>query len=474
MWKIIRRLLPAISILGVLGILAAAVSVPLGQLSMASSHREAPLISTDPQADATDVYAFVSPDRPDTVTIMANYYPFQTSYGGPNFHGFGDGEDAIYRIYVDNVGDGQPHLAYHFNFWTETRNPNTFLYNTGPITSLDDPDWNVRQRYGVTWFDPQRQSETLKVLANGLIVPPPNIGPKSTPNYDALAASAVYDLPGGAKVFVGPRDDPFFVDLGSIFDLLTIRKLPGDQGGGVDGLAGYNVFTIALQIPINQLTKDGRMVTDPKDPSSVIGVWTSSLRRSTTVLKGGGEEPQSAGHWVQVSRLGMPLVNEVVIPRGMKDRFNNSLPIDDGQFLSYVVDPEPARLLNALYGIKIPPTPRDDLVAIFLTGIPGVNMPPGVTPSEQLRLNVAIKPGATANRLGVVAGDAAGFPNGRRLADDVTDIALKAVAGAAYPLFHPGYQPDALAGRLGDGVDANDKPFMSKFPYAASPDSGLE
>lgn len=205
----------------------------------------------------------------------------------------------------------------------------------------------------------------------------------------------------------------------------------------------------------------------------MIGVWSTAQRQATQVRSGVGDMPVESGGWVQVSRLGMPLVNEVVIPRGQKDRFNASQPSNDAQFLSSVTDPESGRLLNALYELKVPPAPRDDLVAIFLTGLPGLNMPAGVKPSEQLRLNTAIKPSANPNRLGVLGGDTAGYPNGRRLMDDVTDITLKAAAGAAYPLFHSEFTADPLAGRLGDGVDANDKPFLATFPYVASPWPGI-
>ena len=468
-----KRLLPALSALAVAGVVAGSIVNARPPAAGASSHREAPMISADPQADATDLYAFVSPDRADTVTLIANYYPFQAGYGGPNFYRFGDQNEIIYRINVDNVGDAEPHIVYQFNFWTETGNPNTFLYNTGPINSIYDATWNVKQRYSLIRFDPARQDETLTVLGNGLLTPPANVGAKSTPNYDKLAAQAIYDLPGGVKVFAGQRDDPFFVDLGATFDLLTIRKIPGDMGGGKDALAGYNVNTLALQVPINQLTRSGSMVADPKDANAVIGVWTQAWRRSTTVINPNGSK-DSIGGWVPVSRLGMPLVNELVVPVSVKDYFNSSATNMDAQFLPAVVDPEPARLVNAIYGLKVPPTPRDDLVAIFLTGIPGLNMPANVKPAEMLRLNMAIKPSANPNRLGFVAGDNAGFPNGRRLADDVTDVALKAVAGAAYPLLHPDYTPDPLAGRLGDGVDMNDKPFMSTFPYVASPWAGTE
>jgi hypothetical protein len=322
-------------------------------------------------------------------------------------------------------------------------------------------------------------------------VPPSNVGPKSTPNYESLSNAAIRSVGTDAKVFAGQTDDAFFVELGGLFDLLTIRKLPGNAGGGVDGLKGYNAQSIALQVPINQLTKNKTKPTQVSDPNAVVGVWSTTSRRTTTVLR--AEDPnatRSDGNWVQVSRLGMPLVNEVVNPLVAKDVWNYSKPRNDAQFGNYVANPELARLLNGLYGIKVPPqadfgvacpttntnaTPcqRDDLLAIFLTGIPGLNKPAVVKPSEQMRLNVAVAPAQNPNPLGVVAGDNAGYPNGRRLADDVTDISIKAVAGAAYPLFHAEYVPDPLAAQLGDGVDANDKPFRTSFPYLALPFDGF-
>jgi hypothetical protein len=224
------------------------------------------------------------------------------------------------------------------------------------------------------------------------------------------------------------------------------------------------VQTIALQIPKNLLTKDGGAAGGD---NVVIGVWTASYRQQTRVIN--GPKIEGSGEWVQVSRLGAPLVNEVVVPLAAKDLWNYSKPADDAQFLGGVTDPELAKLFNAIYGLKVPPAPRDDLVAIFLTGIPGATQPSTATlkPSEQLRLNMSVPPSANPNALGVVGGDLAGYPNGRRLADDVTDISLKAVAGAAYPLFHPDYTPDPLAAQLGDGVDANDVPFRNSFPYVA-------
>ncbi|HEY1012925.1 MAG TPA: DUF4331 domain-containing protein [Herpetosiphonaceae bacterium] len=456
-------------IVGTAFLLAALFALVFGTAAprtTASSHREAPLISADPQADTTDVYAFVSPDRPGTVTLIGNWIPLEAPYGGPNFFKFGD--DVRYEIHIDNNADAKPDVTYRFTFKTTVRNPATFLYNTGPIMSLDDPNWNVRQTYTVTRVEGGNET----VVASDVKSPPVNIGPKSTPNYAALASAAVTQLPGGGQVFAGQRDDPFFVDLAAVFDLLTIRKLPGNAGGGVDGLKGYNTHTIAIQLPFSKVTRDGSTPSDPKAAAAIIGVWATSSRQSTKVVKPDGSVSYS-GDWVQVSRLGHPLVNEVVAPVGAKDLFNASKPENDIQFLPAVVDPEVGRLFKALYNINVPPTPRDDLVAVFLTGVPGLTMPPDVTPSEELRLNLAI-PGKNGPRMGVLAGDTSGFPNGRRLGDDVTDISLQAVAGAVYPLLHPDFKPDALADKLGDGVDANDVAFMAGFPYVAMPHPGLD
>lgn len=444
----------------------------LAGAALGSSHREAPLITADPLADNVDTYAFVSPDDSTTVTIIANYIPLEEPAGGPNFTKFSD--DVRYEINIDNDGDARADIRYRFTFQTTVQNPNTFLYNTGAITSLDDPDWNIRQTYSVLAV----RGNTLTRLGQNLPTPPVNIGPASTPNYESLASQAVMTLPGGIKAFCGQRDDPFFVDLGGIFDLLTIRVLPGDTGGGIDGVAGYNTHTIALQIPIARLTDDGQMPTGPDDPDAVIGVWATASRQKISVLQDGGQAPSTGGPFVQVSRLGMPLVNEVVIPLGNKDRWNNSDPRDDAQFLSYVTDPELAVLLNALYGLNVPLSGRDDLVAVFLTGVPGLNQPPGVTPSEQIRLNTAIAPtprdSESFSPLGLLGGNTDGFPNGRRLEDDVTDIELRAVAGVTYDIFHPEWDLDPLANRLGDGVDANDLAFSTSFPYVATPHQGFD
>jgi hypothetical protein len=450
--RILTRVLPAI---GLTGALSAAM---LGAVS-ASSHREAPLSSQDPVGDLTDVYAFVSPDRPDTVTLLANVIPFESPAGGPNFYRFGD--DVLYQLNVDNDGDAVADLEYQFRFTTTTANGDTFLYNTGQVTSLDDADLNVRQTYTLTEVD--KDTGSRRVLGHDLPVAPANVGVRSTPAYeDNLGSAAVQAVAGGVTTFAGPRDDPFFVDLGSIFDLGGLRPfnpahlIPLPTEDGKDYVAGYNVHTFAVQVPIDRLV-------DGDDP--VIGVWATTLRRSTRVLHGDGIAAHQ-GRWVQVSRLGQPLVNEVVIPLGEKDRFNASEPIDDAQFAGHVLDPELARLIPVLYpGVNVPTDVdlglglggREDIATIFLTGIPGLNQPATVTPSEMLRLNTSI------------AGSA--FPNGRWLTDDVVDAEIRALAGATAftPAFNVSPNRD-----LSDGVDANDFDFGSSFPYLAPPAGGYD
>jgi Domain of unknown function (DUF4331) len=453
-------LLPA---LGVAAVLAS--SVPAG----ASSHREAPLISQDPVADNTDVYAFVSPDKQDSVTLMANFIPFEEPAGGPNFYRFGD--DVLYRLNVDNNGDAVPDITYDFRFTTATRNGNTFLTNTGPVTSPTDPDQNVIQTYSVT----RTEGGHAQTWTQNLATVPANVGPVSNPNYAAMAAQGVHTI-GTGKVFAGQRDDPFFADTGSIFDLGQLRPFqsafkPKPRAGqaGRDGLGGFNVNSIALQVAKSDLANDHRSVASSTASNAVIGVWSTTYRRATTTLSAG--RSTGSGGWVQVSRLGSPLVNEVVIPLKDKDKWNGSVPANDGQFASYVLHPELAGLITGLYGVPTPTTDRTDLAAIFLTGIPGLNQPASVTASEQLRLNMGVKPTAKPNPLGVLAGDNAGFPNGRRLADDVTDIELRAVAGGTpfTPDFNVSPNND-----LGDGVNHNDKPFLTVFPYAATPWQGYQ
>ncbi len=486
----------------------------------ASSHREAPLISGDPKADATDTYVFIAPDSPNMATLVGNWVPLEEPAGGPNFYNWGD--DVLYSFSIDNNGDGKADLHYDFRFYTEVQDPTTFLYATGPILSLNDPHFNIRQFYDVTFTGPNHEPKS--VIATHLAVPPNNIGPVSTPNYDALATAAVYSLPNGGKVFAGQRDDPFFVDLGSLFDLATIRQPPGNNGGGIDNVAGFNVLSIVLQVPITEVTgchcdsqpqqaaavttnkstnDDGtRTRTDatktsrtktpaatrtvvatptaapPPPPQSdlVIGVWTDTFRQRVNVFNGDGSQSDS-GPNRKVSRLGNPLVNEVVIPLSSKDKFNASYPEDDGQFASFVLNSDLAAKLNAVYNGVIHPIPtgnRTDLVTVFLTGLPGLNQPKNVVPSEELRINLGIKPASCGpvKRLGVIAGDNCGFPNGRRLGDDSTDVELRAVA-CGYG-FNLGPCVDSSPNnKLGDGVDQNDKAFLASFPYVASPFSGF-
>src|SRR4051812_23538148 len=392
----------------------------------ASSHREAPLISEDPSADNTDLYAFRSPDKPNTLTIVSNFIPGEDPAAGPNYYTFSP--SARYDIYVDRNGDGKPDVSYYFQFKRKTG-----AFFLGDTT----------QPYTVTRVANGKST----VVARGT-TPPDNIGPRTTPDYHALAAKAVMPLEGGGQVFAGQRDDPFFADVGDIFDLLAIRKGTGNDGGGKDFLAGYAVHTIALQIPIAQVDTS----------SHVVGIWSAADRPKTSVAGRSGH-----GRWVQVSRLGNPLINEVVIPTGSKDLWNRTSPAGDAQFVKYYKTPILAAVINKLYKLGAPETNRDDLVQVLLTGIPKVTFT-GNTPADELRINLAVPvtPADKVSRLGVLGGDNQGWPNGRRLGDDVIDIAEQAVGGF-------------LAGKklpLGDGVNAGDSKTMAEFPYVADPLSG--
>jgi uncharacterized protein DUF4331 len=442
-----------------------------------SSHREAPAIAKDPVADSTDLYAFVSPDAPGTVTIIANYIPLEGPAGGPNFFEFGD--DVLYAIYIDNDGDAIPNVTYSFRFRTEVSNPNTFLYNTGPITSLDSSSWNRRQFFTVT----RLAGDSDAVLGEDLACPPCNIGPRSTPSYSALAQSAIHDLAGGhGKVFAGQRQEGFYVDLGSIFDLGALRPfqnlhlIPLPAMPGVNGTKNLNVHTIALQVPKSDLG----------NPNGTIGVWTAAYRRQARILndaeaEGAGHDVES-GPWVQVSRLGNPLFNEVIVPMSKKDLWNSLPPTADSDFLANVQHPELAALLPILYPGVFPSlagltAARADLVAILLTGIPPGIIPgfqnfTGSTLADMLRLNMAIAPANNPNVLGLLGGDIAGFPNGRRVVDDVVTIEVRAVAGVTYPLIDSTFHPDAAAGLVTDGLSTPS--FQSSFPYLNEPFDGFD
>ncbi len=394
----------------------------------ASSHREAPLISEDPSADNTDLYAFRSPDKPNTLTIVSNFIPGEDPAAGPNYYTFSP--SARYDVYVDRNGDGRADVSYYFRF---TRSNGPFFLG------------NTVQSYTVTRVANGKST----VVARGK-TPPDNIGPRSTPGYHALAMKAVTSLKGGGQVFAGQRDDPFFADVGDIFDLLAIRKGTGNEGGGKDFLAGYAVHTIALQIPISQV--------DTK--AHTIGIWSAADRHRTTVAGRGGRGP-----WVQVSRLGNPLINEVIIPTGLKDLWNRTSPAHDAQFVQYYKTPILAAVINKLYSLGAPTTNRADLVQVLLTGIPKVTFT-GATPADELRINLAVPvtPADKVSRLGVLGGDNQGWPNGRRLNDDVVDIAEQAVGG-----FLLGHKLP-----LGDGVNHGDTQPMGTFPYVADPFSGAD
>jgi len=426
-----------------------------------SSHREAPEISKDPNADNTDVYAFVSPDNAGTVTLIANYIPFQAPDGGPNFFEFAD--DVLYEIHVANSGTSDSDITYQFRFTTQIRNPDTFLYNTGPISSPTDTNWNRPQTYSVTKIT----ASGTQVLATGLSVPPCNVGVRSTPNYAAIAAQAVHGgLPNGETVFAGQRADGFYVDVGSIFDLGTLRPFEGlhliktAAANGVNSLGNSNVHSIAMQIPKSQLTGAA---------GAVIGVWASASRRAVQIRDQRLGRNLEFGRFEQVSRLGNPLFNEVIVQMSRKDMWNAGRPTSDVGFVQRVQHPELASLLVALYpnvfnnldGLNKSGAVRDDLAAILLSGIPAgaISALPsnftnaiGPAPADMLRLNTSVAPTAMSDPntdiRGVLGGDLAGFPNGRRVFDDVTTIELRAIAGVTYQLLHPSYTADGAAGLI--------------------------
>ncbi|MEU4161561.1 DUF4331 domain-containing protein [Actinoplanes sp. NPDC026670] len=431
----------------------------------ASSHREAPLVAADPAIDNTDLYAFVSPERPGFVTFVANWQPFEEPNGGPNFYPFAT--DATYHIKVDNDGDAKPDAEFKWKFRSiDNRGDSTFLYNNGPVTSLDDENLLFKQTYSL---QSSFNGEPFKTRVEDAPVAPSRVGAASMPDYGTLRQQATRTLPGGWKIFAGQADDPFFLDL-RVFDLLYGGDL---SETGQDTVAGYNVNTIALQVPFKDVALKADAGRNP-----VIGVWTTTERNRVRITGGG----QSGGK-VQVSRLGNPLVNEVVVPASLKDTFNATPPERDAKIpalVKRVLEPEVPKLIESIYKIPAPKTPRNDLAEIFLTGITTKAGGPikadlnsqlnnadvkasRFTPSEQLRLNLSVPVAGSPNRLGVLAGDLQGFPNGRRLSDDVVDIELQALVGAA----QTGKLVDALA--AGDAVDANDQQFGGEFPYVALP-----
>lgn len=474
------------------------LALAIASAVQASSHREAPFITENPKVDATDFYAFRSyePGREGFVTLIANYNPLQDAYGGPNY--FSMSPEAIYEIHVDNNGDAKEDLTFQFDFSQrlgnagkgialpiDGKNVPVPLTNIGPILANDHANANFREFYTLSLIKGDRRTGDVMKAKHAdnnrsfFAKPLDNIGGKtfSAQSYEDYAHTFIQPIalsgcPANAqlgRVFVGQRKDSFAVNLGEIFDLVNTNPV-GAADGEVDALADKNVTTLALEVPIACLQGSGE---------GVIGLWaTASLPQTSSLL----EEPKnlkakkSTGPWVQVSRLGMPLVNEVVIGLPDKNRFNASQPKDDAQFIDYVTKPTLPVLLNALFGVAAPTvTGRPDLVAAFLTGLKGVNANGSV--GEMLRLNMNIQPTAQAaqKNLGVAAGDAAGFPNGRRPGDDVVDAELRVAMGL---LCHLGLNlctPDqAASGNLPytDGVLQTAAQFNASFPYLTTPIAG--
>jgi hypothetical protein len=481
------------SLLSVL--LAALLSAP--PVMFAASHREAPLTALDHPADITDFYAFVSYDNPDKVTFILNVDPLLEPSNGPNYFPFDP--DVLYSIKIDNDYDAVEDITFEFRFQTEIRAPGVFTGFVGAgsgisapanapaggpsglivppaVTALDgsgSQGLSLRQTYTVTMVQGRGDTARRTTLGEGkkLIAVPSNVGPRTMPNYGALARQGIYDLGSGVRVFAGTVDDPFFIDLGGAFDSLNFRKGAFISGvGGVltafedqddtrnsaaDSLSGFNVNTIAIEAPVKMVIRD----------KPTIGAWGATYRPQVTTRRA-ADPAQSSGPFVQVQRMGNPLINELIIGTGSKDKWSMTEPKDDMQFANFALDPVLARVFNAVYGIQVPDPPRADLLPL-VQYMPVITKDPSVPKgpvADLLRLNTSVPPtpASQRNRLGLLGGDPAGFPNGRRVSDDVVDIAARAVAGA-------------LAGfsyRIGDGVNTNDVPYQETFPYVAFANSG--
>ena len=494
---------PSITRLGVIAMLCAAAP------SFASSHREAPFIVGSPQVDGTDLYMFRSYEtgRQNFVTLIANYQPFQDPQGGPNFYMFNP--NALYEIHIDNDGNGMEDMTFQFKFKNTSKDAALTvggkavkipLINSGTISGVNPAALNVRETFTVDLVRGDRRSGTrtgpnagaLTNAAGGSATfdkPVDNIGDKvfgGAGNYATYAAQHIYNVtvPGcttPAKVFVGQRKEPFYIAVGKIFDLFNMNPLGPEVGGNNNDLEAKNVSTISMEMPISCLTT----ATDP-----VIGAYTTASLRQSRLVNGSpatglNQATKEGGAWTQVSRLGMPLVNEVIIGLADKDKFNAAKPKDDGTFIDYVTNPVLPALLQSLFPTAVAPTnfPRTDLVTVFLKGIDGVNQPKNVVASEMLRLNTSTPPTAAAGQLplGVAGGDNAGFPNGRRPGDDVVDISIRVAMGAlcvltgATDTLKVGCKPaDAPAGGLAftDGVRKTAVNYGTTFPYLTTPISG--
>src|SRR5262245_4142029 len=471
---------------------AAALMAMVGPALQASSHREAPGITHTPKLDNTDFYMFRSyePGRSDFVTLIANFVPLQDVYGGPNF--FTMDPDGLYEIHVDNNGDAREDITFQFQFRNRSRNitvpvgdrnvaiPLINVGGAGPAAA-DNANLNVLETYTATMIRGDRRFGTRSAIRNAadgrttFRKPVDRIGDKSIRDndptaYEQYANNHIYNVSipgcaGGGRIFVGQRREGFVVNLAEAFDLINTNPL-GPVDGEQNAVADKNVTTIAVEVPIGCLTRH--------DP--VIGAWSTASRMAFPNL--------DLPIFTQVSRLGSPLVNELVIGLKDKDAFNGSEPKDDAQFAEYVTHPTLPVLIQALFGVPAPASPRNDLVQVFLTGVPGLNQPKNVKPAEMLRLNTSTDPvdAAAQNPLGVVGGDAAGFPNGRRPGDDVVDIALRAVEGillssnpAAFPAVTDGAFVNATVSYSPDGTitaDPSFRLFRDTFPYLQTPLSG--
>ncbi len=482
------RGLAAAGILAAAGLLAPAPA-------QASSHNEAPFTSKNPSLDDTDFYMFRDPNDTSMVNLIACRYGLIEPQGGPNYAGFQDG--AWYDIKIDNNGDAVEEVTFRFTFKTTYKQPNTFLYALPGLTSITDPNLLVTQTYNLDRIAGPAgnpSADQITSILKDQPVFPPNIGSKTFPDYVSLPNGIQKSADGKISVFVGPRQDPFFVDLGMVFDGIHLETGPGlgrpgvgigATGGGRDTLFGYTVLATALQVPIALLTSVGFQVNDPQNSVAIVGGWASVSIPATRTINA-DSSVTSSSNYVQVSRLGNPLVNEVLVGVGRKDRWNSVGPDKEAFFQGDASTPGElfpilATYFNALFGIKVPAGPRTDIELALFLGLPdktartlGVSPTsrPGEVYSDQLRLNTAVTPTpfSSANRLGYLGGDKAGFPNGRRPCDDVVDIELRVVAGVLQGGdFGPG-SPNSL---LGDGVDFPERGCRFFFPFMWAPTSGF-
>jgi hypothetical protein len=457
---------------------------------LASSHREAPISALDRTADVTDWYAFVSYDHPDRVTMILNVDPFLEPSNGPNYFPFDP--NVLYEMKVDNNRDGVEDVTFQFRFKTEVRLPGVFTGYVGgiagipPITSLSGPGsegLSLRQTYTVTML--KNGVSTDLTEGRTLYAVPSNVGPRTMPNYHELFELGTYELGDGVRVFAGTVDDPFFIDLGAAFDSLNFRMGVGGvlsaqedaddkHNYAPDAVAGFNVNSIVLEVPITMLTVDGK--THPADEKdAVIGTYGATSRRRITVLRSAnkvddtGDAIKTEGPWRQVNREGNSLINELIIGTGSKDRFSVDDPKNDGQFANFFLDPLLAHIFASL-GIPVPSAPRTDLLPLVQYMAPichGCGPKDGGPIADLLRLNTGIPPTPVGQqkRLGFLVGDHAGFPNGRRLIDDVVDIAARAVGGILKNAMKFGT-------RIGDGVNINEEGYGATFPYVQPAHSG--